>query len=253
MSEENSEIWAPIPEYPGYEASTHGRIRSNARGQPRRNRWGTITIYSIRERILKQRVGQGYCYVGIRNVGARGAPVGVHCLVLRAHTGPPAPGQECRHLDGDRSNNRLGNLKWGTRKENAADRVLHGTHHRGEASPTSRLTDEQAEEIREASGSHAEVARHFGVSATTIWRIRNGQAYGTNHAEHYDSHIRSDGVVLEAIARVQSGESQLSVARWARVTPATVCAWMNGKHRADLLRLSEEGTLEELRVTATTL
>jgi hypothetical protein len=34
---------------------------------------------------------------------------------------------ECLHGDGDRANNRLGNLRWGTPDENVADRVRHGS------------------------------------------------------------------------------------------------------------------------------
>ena len=52
----------------------------------------------------------------------------VHELVLLAFVGPrPAMDERCeiRHLDGDKTNNHLSNLKYGTVKENAADRKLH--------------------------------------------------------------------------------------------------------------------------------
>jgi HNH endonuclease len=50
----------------------------------------------------------------------------VHRLVLEAFVGPCPTGLECRHLDGDPSNNRLDNLRWGTRLENVADTIRHG-------------------------------------------------------------------------------------------------------------------------------
>lgn len=49
----------------------------------------------------------------------------VHRLVIEAFRGPPTEGQVCRHLDGDRTNNDINNLVWGTRSENAQDAVKH--------------------------------------------------------------------------------------------------------------------------------
>lgn len=52
----------------------------------------------------------------------------VHQLVMEAFVGPyPSAGMEIRHLDGDPSNNSLSNLAYGTKSENARDRLLHGT------------------------------------------------------------------------------------------------------------------------------
>jgi HNH endonuclease len=53
----------------------------------------------------------------------------LHSLVLECFVGPRPPGMECRHLDGNPSNNALENLAWGTRSENRADQVRHGTAH----------------------------------------------------------------------------------------------------------------------------
>ncbi len=53
----------------------------------------------------------------------------VHCLVLEAFVGPRPEGAECRHLDGDPTNNHLDNLAWGTNSENKYDVVRHGVHH----------------------------------------------------------------------------------------------------------------------------
>lgn len=50
-------------------------------------------------------------------------------MVLNAFVGPPPPGFEGCHKDGDRANNALSNLYWGTRSDNQRDRVRHGRHH----------------------------------------------------------------------------------------------------------------------------
>lgn len=52
----------------------------------------------------------------------------IHHLVLEAFVGPRPQGCECRHLDGNPTNNILTNLVWGTHVENMRDRARHGTH-----------------------------------------------------------------------------------------------------------------------------
>jgi hypothetical protein len=48
----------------------------------------------------------------------------VHALVLLAFVGPPPEKHECRHLNGNPSDNRLENLRWGTRSENIGRNTL---------------------------------------------------------------------------------------------------------------------------------
>jgi hypothetical protein len=92
----------------------------------------------------------GYLYVG----GGGSKSVGVHIFVLLAWKGLPAPGQQCRHLDNNRTNNVLGNLLWGTRKENEADKKIHGTDNGGEKHYAALLTDKQAAACREIRRRH---------------------------------------------------------------------------------------------------
>ena len=47
-------------------------------------------------------------------------------LAMRFFRKPKQNQTEVRHLDGNKQNNRLLNLKWGTSKENALDRIKHG-------------------------------------------------------------------------------------------------------------------------------
>lgn len=109
-----------------------------------------------------------------------------HRLVLEAFVGPCPPGMECRHLDGDPGNNRLTNLAWGTPKDNAADKVKHGTinvgksYNRGTDHPTVVLDEERVRRIRKslADGTtQAEVARSEGVSYGCIADIRHGRSW----------------------------------------------------------------------------
>lgn len=98
----------------------------------------------------------------------------VHRLVLEAFIGPRPPGMECRHLDGDKANNDIRNLRWGTPLENAADQIRHGSQVRGERSSKAKLTGAQVVEIRilRAAGmSLPALARKFGVRNPTILKI----------------------------------------------------------------------------------
>ncbi|QEA11297.1 HNH endonuclease [Mycobacterium phage Buttons] len=54
----------------------------------------------------------------------------VHALVAESFLGPRPEGSrvEIRHLNGDATDNRVENLRYGTRSENAEDSKRHGTH-----------------------------------------------------------------------------------------------------------------------------
>lgn len=98
----------------------------------------------------------------------------IHRLVLEAFSGPCPPNCEARHLDGNRLNNSLINLEWGTRKDNQADRIKHGTDMRGENHPNTTLKTGQVVQVRSLSGlgwTYKELAEEFGVSIPAIGRI----------------------------------------------------------------------------------
>lgn len=70
----------------------------------------------------------GHLRVTIRREGRR-MEAAVHRLVLEAFVGPCPPGMEALHRNGDPTDNRLENLRWGTRSENNLDRQRHGVDH----------------------------------------------------------------------------------------------------------------------------
>lgn len=153
-----SERWLPIPGLDRYEVSDMGRIKNRSTG-----------------RVLKTNTQDGYATFFPR----RGRKVWVHRCVLNAFVGPCPDGMECRHLDGNRRNNALSNLKWGTRIEQAMDRVRHQTVARGEEKPGRKLSCESVREIRSAYNSEASraLAKRFGVSHTTIQSIIRKQKW----------------------------------------------------------------------------
>ncbi len=95
----------------------------------------------------------------------------VHRLIAEAFHGPCPPGMQCRHLDGDRLNNRPENLAWGTSRQNQADSRVHGTRVLGERHPQARLTENKVRKIRRLKGTGMTIqaiADRFGVNRATI-------------------------------------------------------------------------------------
>jgi len=67
----------------------------------------------------------GYLYVRLKKNG-QSFHKAVHRLMAITFLGPKKNGLEVRHLDGNKYNNNLINLSYGTRAENLLDDVKHG-------------------------------------------------------------------------------------------------------------------------------
>jgi hypothetical protein len=123
--------------------------------------------------------GSGYHLILLRPIpGGKIKAFYVHRLVLEAFIGPCPEGMECRHLDGNPKNNRLDNLYWGTGKENATDRVRHGTGGYGEKNPSCKLSPSEVEEIKSycrQGMSQRKVAKLFGVTQSHVSLIMQGK------------------------------------------------------------------------------
>lgn len=152
-----------IPEFLGYGACEDGTIWSR-RGPTKQ--WHR----------LRGTIGQmGYIQHGLSIDGKLYQRM-AHVLVLMAFRGPrPTPKHESRHLDGNRRNNAIGNLEWGTPSENTEDKRRHGTLCVGSRHGISKLTEEQVAEIRTlyAAGgtTHEALSARFNVSTSAIYQI----------------------------------------------------------------------------------
>ena len=97
-----TEKWKDIATYEGlYAVSNTGKVKSHRRNI-----------------ILAPRVGtNGYARVVLCKRYNKSRTI--HSLVIEAFKGPkPMPHMECRHIDGNYTNNHISNLEWGTKKQN---------------------------------------------------------------------------------------------------------------------------------------
>ena len=109
----------------------------------------------------------GYRTVTLRGDGIKKSQT-VHQLVLFAFVGPKPEGHQCRHLDGNRSNNAITNLEWGTPRENCADRDQHGHTQRGRTHYRAKLTEQDVVAIRNSPMTNRELAIVYSVSDVMI-------------------------------------------------------------------------------------
>lgn len=163
MSADQSTVeYRKIKGFPDYRVGDDGSVWSRKFG----NEW----------RRLKRQVGKlGYCRVTLSPPTTRKL---VHRLVLEAFVGPCPEGMECRHYpDFDKSNCKLTNLLWGTRRQNCIDRESSPSARRGERRVNAVLTEDLVRSIRRdfASGVGSRpLSRKYGVNRSTIKNLLRG-------------------------------------------------------------------------------
>lgn len=161
-----------IPGFPGYRVGSDGSVWSSWRGQGISRKPGPW-------RRLKSCLSHGYPTVHLFD-GRGGHQPRVHQLVLLAFVGPCPPGLECCHENDVKTDNRLSNLRWDTRKSNAADRDLHGRQIKGSHHCHAKLTEEHALAIhllhRLGFTLHS-MSRAFGVSVGAIALLLRGRTW----------------------------------------------------------------------------
>lgn len=171
------ETWKVVECSPEYEVSDLGRVRRVSAAA------GTYA-----GRILAQpRSKNGYPQVNIRRDG-RIRSTKVHILVATAFHGPkPSPVHQVAHRDGDRTNNRVDNLRWALPAENAHDNILNGVQPQGEAHPRAKMSEDGIRDIRlRHAALIKELASEYGLGLSQVRTIIKGERWTNVHAHSPD-------------------------------------------------------------------
>lgn len=158
ISASTQERWRTIPDFPSYDVSDLGRVRSRKYTQPR---------------VMKPRNVRGYRAVCLRRDN-RSYHLRIPRLVLETFVGPCPDGCEAAHLDGSKTNDALDNLAWVTHQENIEHKRWHGTQTSGESHSRSKLTRAEVDEIRRLRRSGSTVrflAKEYGLCDGTIYSL----------------------------------------------------------------------------------
>tara|TARA_R110002051_G_C8583101_1_gene477585 strand:+ start:170 stop:664 length:495 start_codon:yes stop_codon:yes gene_type:complete len=103
----------------------------------------------------------------------------LHKLMTTTFLGVRPEGEQVRHLDGNKLNNNINNLKYGTALENAEDRRIHGKTAKGELIGSSKLSKKEVEDIRSRynkRGDMVKLADEYKVSCANIYMIINNKS-----------------------------------------------------------------------------
>lgn len=163
-----------IPGHHGFKISTDGEVFTSWM----RNGAAGALMDESKARKMKLFYRSGYPCVAVKRTGDnKYRNEFVHRLVLLTFVGPCPRRREACHNDGVRTNCKLENLRWDTKKSNAKDRIKHGRNYgpRGELSHSAKLNRFQVQRIRlirEITGISAKkIAPLFGVSIPNIKAI----------------------------------------------------------------------------------
>lgn len=149
------EKWKIIPLHPKYYVSNKGRIKS----KHKRNK-GLIMSQSTSR--------SGYKMIGLTISKNKTKTIQVHKLVIETFKRPKKDKEIIRHKDGNKNNNCIENLEFGTYQDNMLDEAKRQRY---------KFNDEQINAIRKDKRVNLKIAKDFGVSKSLIDKIKNNSCY----------------------------------------------------------------------------
>ena len=163
-----------IEGFPGYEIDTNGVVYSAPNSQ------------HLKEITLKPQIRKsGYLYLGLIKDKKQQIRK-IHRLIAQAFVPNPDNKAYVCHKDGNKLNNAIENLYWGTASENQLDALRHGTSYGpksyGENHGNAKLNDKQVRVIKHILTiprhiSQRLIARIFKISPTVITNLLHEKSW----------------------------------------------------------------------------
>ena len=168
------EIWKDVVGYEGYyKVSNIGNVIS----LERKCEHATVGEYILKSKVMSQELTKdGYVRVSLSKKGR--IKTQIHRVVAEAFIPNPENKPEVNHINGAKNDNRVENLEWCTRSENVRHAFKTGLtlYHKGENSHRSKITEEQAREIKYGHKGvlQKDIAEMYGLSRAAVCLIRKG-------------------------------------------------------------------------------
>lgn len=123
-------------------------------------------------------MSNGYHFVPLRRDGDIKSQQSIHRLVAKAFIPNPLKRRYVNHKNGIKNDNRVSNLEWVTKSENALHAIANGlVTSFAETHPMAKLKNEDIPEIRKNPLSYIKIGRIYGVSGTAIQHIKEGRTW----------------------------------------------------------------------------
>lgn len=183
--------WRTIEDYPDYEVSDDGQVKSFKNGK---------------ERILKGcDNGDGHLRVNLNRNGKQKSFL-IHRLMAKEFIPNPRGYPFVRHLNDIPYDNRIENLEWGTPEDNTRDSIKNGTHvclnkehmdliRQKDTEKTSKPVIAIKNGICKKYNSRSEASRALGVSIAHISSCVNGKRMTTGGYSFKEPKPRHKGKV----------------------------------------------------------
>lgn len=153
-----------------HKVGSNGKAYSKIKQWSEKGKQGIQTSVGIRWHEIKGvKTVRGYLQVNIH-----GRIIRVNRLVALNFIPNPFVFPEVQHIDGNKTNNDIKNLKWGNQKHNAEDRKKHGNTVMGSKSLQAKLNEKKVLKIRSQLDKYSlnSLAKKFGVSKKLILLIK---------------------------------------------------------------------------------
>jgi hypothetical protein len=172
------EIWKDVVGYEDfYMVSSNGKMISKERIIKRKNG----ADFLQKESFMNGSEYHGYIKITVRKNNIKKDKF-IHCLIAESFLGTKPIGMEVCHFDGNRKNNNINNLRYGTRSDNVKDAIKHGTHYtpfskKGSERSYAKINEQIAKYIKESKDSGSVLAQKFNVSRALISNVRNKKSW----------------------------------------------------------------------------